>query len=259
MFELWNKERKAVLPLCVDQAEEVTLSACVDGHMGRLWVDDKEKPTCSIALVGDFYFLLGEYSEAEEKDILDIIAQYCKGKIMMVEPKHWEALRIKLKELYPDSYKSFRRYALKGKMEWFDKQKLERYALSILPEYQTVRIDDRVYPITQEQFWTSDFCSNFVSQEDFTKHGIGYVILQKDKIISGASTYSYCDGKLEITIETMEEFRKKGLALACASKLILESLSRNIFPRWDAANLASVALAEKLGYRYSHEYIVYMV
>jgi predicted GNAT family acetyltransferase len=91
------------------------------------------------------------------------------------------------------------------------------------------------------------------------EHGIGYVILQNDEIISGASSYTYCDGRIEITIETREDFRKRGLALACAARLILECLERDIYPRWDAANIASVALAEKLGYRFSRDYGVYSI
>ncbi|MDF2941499.1 MAG: hypothetical protein K0S01_357 [Herbinix sp.] len=260
MIEIFGEERKVTLPLCVGLEEDVTLYACVEGQMGRVWVDAIDDPTCAIALIGDFYFFLGEYNKDAEIEILDIISGLCKGKIMMVESQLWEPLLKKLKEeLYPDSFKSFSRYAVKGKIEWFNQEKLKEYAVAIEPEFQALRIDERIYPITQEQYWTTDFCSNFISQEDYFKHGIGFVILQKDEIIAGASTYSYCAGKLEITIETKEEFRKRGLALACASKLILECISRNIYPRWDAANLASVAVAEKLGYRFSHEYTVYMV
>ncbi|MBK1809116.1 GNAT family N-acetyltransferase [Clostridium sp. YIM B02505] len=53
--------------------------------------------------------------------------------------------------------------------------------------------------------------------------------------------------------------KQGGLALACASKLILDCLERVIYPRWDAANLESVALAEKLGYHFDKEYIVYSI
>jgi GNAT superfamily N-acetyltransferase len=259
MIEIFGEDRKITLPFCIGQEEDVTLFACVDGHMGRIWTDTTDKPTCAIALIGDFYFFLGNYIEVKEKEILEIIEKFCKGKIIMVEGKQWEPMLKRLKERYSDTFKSFPRYAMKGRLEWFNQEKLKEYAVAIEPEFEALRIDDRIYPRTQEQFWTADFCSNFLSQEDYKKHGIGYVILQNDEIIAGASTYSYCDGKLEITIETKEEFRKKGLGLACASKIILECISRNIYPRWDAANMASVALAEKLGYRYSHEYTVYMV
>ncbi|OPJ64374.1 GNAT acetyltransferase [Clostridium oryzae] len=105
----------------------------------------------------------------------------------------------------------------------------------------------------------ADCCSNFASLEEFLEHGIGYVIVHNGEIISGASSYSYCEGSIEITIGTKKEFRRKGLALAVASKLIVECMERNIYPAWDAANLESVALAEKLGYHFDKAYEVYSI
>lgn len=37
------------------------------------------------------------------------------------------------------------------------------------------------------------------------------------KIVAGASSYTYCKGNIEITIGTIMEYRRKGLALACVS------------------------------------------
>ena len=53
--------------------------------------------------------------------------------------------------------------------------------------------------------------------------------------------------------------KRKGLAYVCGSKLILECLERGLYPSWDAQNKWSVALAEKLGYHFSHEYTAYEV
>ncbi len=259
MIELFGTDCFISRPLWEGEEEEVTLLSCIEGHMGRLWVDVMEKPNCAFALVGDFCYIIGCYNKSEEKNIIEILMEHCQGKIIMIDAKQWEPMLSLLKEEFPERFKTFTRYALFGKLEWFDQAKLQEYATAIEPEFHAVRIDEKIYPITQEQFWTADFCSNFITQQDFKEHGIGYVILKDNEIIAGASTYSYCEGKLEITIETKEEYRKKGLALACASKIILECLERNIFPRWDAANMASVALAEKLGYRFNHEYTVYMI
>jgi len=49
------------------------------------------------------------------------------------------------------------------------------------------------------------------------------------------------------------------LAYVCAAKLILECLDRNLYPSWDAQNEISVALAEKLGYHFSHTYTAYEI
>ena len=41
--------------------------------------------------------------------------------------------------------------------------------------------------------------------------------------------------------------------------MILECLSRGLYPGWDAANRASVALAESLGYHEGAPYMSYEV
>jgi hypothetical protein len=46
--------------------------------------------------------------------------------------------------------------------------------------------------------------------------------------------------------------------IACAA-LILNCLEEGLYPSWDAQNLTSVHLAEKLGYELDHEYTVYEV
>ena len=48
--------------------------------------------------------------------------------------------------------------------------------------------------------------------------------------------------------------RRRGLARACAARLILECLDRGLYPAWDAHNKASLALALKLGYHFDKEY-----
>ena len=60
-----------------------------------------------------------------------------------------------------------------------------------------------------------------------------------DEWVAGASSYSMYTGGIEIELDTKEEHRRKGLALAVAARLILECLDRGLYPCWDAANLQS--------------------
>lgn len=75
--------------------------------------------------------------------------------------------------------------------------------------------------------------------------------------MSGASSYTFYRDGIEVEIDTREDERRKGLALACGAKLILECLARKLYPSWDAHNSGSLALAEKLGYRFDKEYPTY--
>ena len=49
------------------------------------------------------------------------------------------------------------------------------------------------------------------------------------------------------------------LALSCGARLILDCLDRRLVPSWDAHNLPSVSLAEKLGYRLRAPYQAYLL
>lgn len=129
-------------------------------------------------------------------------------------------------------------------------------------QYEIHRIDRTLYEQCLENAWSSDLVSGYHAYEDFERLGIGFVvtdITDNGKIVSGASSYSRYNEGIEIEIDTREEYRRKGLAASAASMLILECLSCGLYPSWDAHNKASVALAEKLGYSFSHEYLVYEV
>ena len=60
-------------------------------------------------------------------------------------------------------------------------------------------------------------------------------------------------------VDTIPEERRKKLATAACSALILNCLEEGLYPSWDAQNMNSVRLAEKLGYEYDHEYVAYEV
>ena len=64
---------------------------------------------------------------------------------------------------------------------------------------------------------------------------------------------------IEIEIDTRQDYRRRGLASACAAKLILACLDRDLYPSWDAHTEISVALAEKLGYHMDHPYVTYAI
>ena len=116
-----------------------------------------------------------------------------------------------------------------------------------------------MYYLCKSNAWSIDLVSQFNNYEMFQELGLGVVILKNDEIVSGASSYSrYLEG-IEIEIDTKEEYRRKGLAYVCGAKLILECQKRDLYPSWDAQNKWSVALAQKLGYHFDHEYLAFEI
>ena len=125
--------------------------------------------------------------------------------------------------------------------------------------YHIEMIGRHIYEACLNDGWSRDLVSAFGSYESFSAHGIGCAVLFGDTIVSGASSYSYYSGGIEIEIDTRADFRRRGLALACGARLILECLDRGLYPSWDAQNLGSLSLAKKLGYEFSHEYPAYEI
>lgn len=255
MVELTKLEMSCLIPLSKDKLN-VGLWACIEGKMmGRAWVDKKEDPSIGIVFIADFCFLLGSNDESHQLSIKKLLDK-AKGKILVPYSNYWSSF---IEKYFSDNHKKYDRYAMKGKMDEFHKVKIKSFIDIVEKEFHIEKINKNNYRKVLEDKFMADCCSNFSSFEEFLRNGIGYIIIHEDEIISGASSYSYCNGAIDITIGTKREYRKKGLALACASKVILECLDRNIYPTWDAANIESVALAEKLGYHFHEEYCVYSI
>ena len=119
--------------------------------------------------------------------------------------------------------------------------------------------DKELFYRCKEIGWCNDWVAQFADYNMYETYGLGAIILKDGEPVSGASSYTSYHGGIEIEIDTKEEYRRKGLAYICGAKLILECLERGWYPSWDAQNKWSVALAEKLGYHFDHEYVAYEV
>ena len=223
IYEL-NEPSKAAHIFAGWEDIDVSITACLENVMGKIYADDPEHPVSAMAVIGDFAFCAGE------PDVALLRAKPDKWMIVVPQNEAWAAL---IEDNFP-AYKRFR-YALK-KDTIFDRNRLERFAGS-LPEGYAV----------------------FGSKEKYLELGRGFAVMKDGKIVSAASSYSRYREGIDIEISTVKEERHKGLGSAVAAKLILACLDEGLYPAWDAANKMSVRLAEKLGYEYSREYVCYGV
>ena len=175
-------------------------------------------------------------------------------KVITYQNEGWARL---IEECYPSAKKAVR-YAIR-KDTRFDAAALRRQLDSLPEGYELREIDAEIYDKCLEDPVTLDFVSPFGSKEKYLKLGRGMVILKDSRIVSGASSYTRYDEGIEIEVDTVEEERRKHLATAACAALILRCLEEGLYPSWDAQNMDSVRLAEKFGYEFDHEYIVYEV
>ena len=228
--------------------QETLIYSCIQKVMGKIFVVNQDKPVSAFAFVGCFGFFAGVPDK-------ELAAHKPAGFVIMVpQNKDWAKL---LEDVYPDAIK-VTRYAIK-KDTVFNVSFLKEN-LNLLPKgYELKNIDEEIYDACLKNPVTADFVASFDSKEKYLEYGRGVVILKNGEIVSGASSYTRYREGIEIEVDTTESERRKNLALICCSALILRCLEEGLYPSWDAHNMGSVHLAEKLGYEFDHEYVAYEV
>lgn len=229
--------------------QETLIWSCLQGIMGKIYADDAGKPTAAMAVLGDFAFFAGK----PNRELAAYKPAWCTQSFMILVPRDepWERL---ITQVYGERAKVVPRYAIRKEGNIFDKERLKKAAASLPEGYTLSMIDERLYHMCRAEAWSADLVSQFASYEMYQALGLGVVLRKGNLIVSGASSYSRYREGIEIEIDTREDYRRKGFAYACGAKLILACLEKDLYPSWDAQNKASVALAEKLGYHYSHTY-----
>lgn len=237
MFESWN---------------ETLIWSCLQGVMGEIYTNPAED--AAMAMLGDFAFFAGKPDE----ELIRLKPEGCKRDFMIMVPRsdEWAGL---IEACYGDKAKKVTRYAFKKEPDVFDVEKLEQAVLGLPEGYELKMIEEREYHMCGGSGWAKDLVSQYGDYDTYKRLGLGVAAIREGELAAGASSYSTYDEGIEIEIDTREDHRRKGLAYACGARLILECLKRGLYPSWDAQNKWSAALAEKLGYRFSHSYTAYEI
>lgn len=233
LFQGWNK------PM---------IFAALQGCMGRVVTRGGEPPRSARLEVGDFAFFAGEPDRE--------LAREAAAPILVPQNEAWAEL---LGRVWGDHRISpWTRYAMGQEPDGFDRDRLARYAAALPDDCRLVPLDGELYRQAMAGDWSRDLCALFDGEADYLRRGLGMAVLLEGRLAAGASSYAVCRDGIEIEIDTRPDCRRQGLALACGAGLILKCLSRGIFPGWDAHDLRSAALAQKLGYRMEGPYPVFL-
>ena len=267
--------------------EETLIYSCIQKIMGKIYVTDPVQPRSACAFVGCFAFYAGKPDEELVKNK--------PGDFVIMTPQNEEWAKV-IEKCYPMA-KRVTRYATRKDTK-FDILKLQDMVKQLPEGYELRKIDGDIYDQCLQNPETADFVSVFGSKDKYLEYGKGFVILKGEeiqvrhrrtcrearapkelsftrlcdppeaqlsagtprlKVVSGASSYSRYKEGIEIEVDTIETERRKHRATAACAALILECLKENLYPSWDAQNINSVRLAEKLGYEFAHEYVAYEV
>ena len=233
LFEGWN---------------ETMIYSCLQKVMGKILVTNPDSPVSAMATVGCFAF----YAGVPDKEL--VMAKPDGVTIMIPQNREWETC---IEECFPEAKKVIR-YAIKKDTK-FDLSYLGSLVEKLPEGYELKDIDEKIHDMCMSNPVTTDFVSSFENKEKYLDFGRGVVILKSGRIVAGASSFTRYNEGIEIEVDTVEEERRKGLATVASAALILRCLEEGLYPSWDAQNMNSVRLAEKLGYEFDHEYTAYEV
>jgi GNAT superfamily N-acetyltransferase len=133
--------------------------------------------------------------------------------------------------------------------------------------YETAKITKSILenngsePYRNIEFLQSKVLEFWPSFERFYYHGVGYMMVYKNEIVSVCFSGVVAGNVHGIDIETLPHHQGKKLALKVAHAFVQECLENGITPYWDCMeiNEASVSIAEKIGFRNKHHYMWYNI
>ncbi len=217
--------------------------------MGKAFVDDLVHPTAFRITLGPFWYFAGQARSAGGYQMMKGFQPY---SLLMPSPAAWlEAAR----KVYGQRLQPFTRYS-------FSSADLSFEHLAHL--LASSKHQDRIIPISVEiatqlagQAESYLELSDFDSVQDFVERGLGFTILDGEKVMGVAYSSLVCSQGIEVSLYVEELYRQQGVATALGSKLLLECVRHNLRPNWDAANPESCKLARKLGYSFVGAYEAY--
>lgn len=162
-----------------------------------------------------------------------------------------EAWEKALLEAYPDLFRT-RRYQMAYIPDAAKAQALKACIHRLPPEYRLVPFDEDIF--ARQPFGHG---RNYPDYAAFRQYGAGFAVRRANDIVSVASSFLSHQGAVELDVFTLPGHRKKGLGIACCAEMLLDCQRRDIAVHWDAQNIASRSMAERLGYALEKEYDAY--
>lgn len=224
---------------------DYSIDCVIEGQMGRAYVDDPARPTAWRISIGPFWYFAGDANGPGGRALLAGLPPY---NLLMPSPPAWAAAA---KETFGDRLVTFPRYS-------FDAGSLSEAHLSAIldasPHRDRVRRADAALLARPDNYVEFE---DFDSADDFLARGVGYTMMEDDRLVGAAYSSLVCSRGIEVSLFIDEPYRRRGVATAISAALLLECVRRGLRPNWDAANLESCALAEKLGYTPAGSYDSY--
>jgi GNAT superfamily N-acetyltransferase len=228
----------------------------------RIWVDDADRP--GSALLWDkagSYYLAGDAANTEfnagvSAFVARQISQGCSYFKILYGSKAWE-------KWIPNLFSGTAPVKRQRELHVLKRARIPGWRDRLPPGFRVQPIEAallRAERIKNREAVADEICSCWIALEDFLERGFGRAILRGDEIVCWCTAECVSQGKCGIGIETLAEYQGRGLATLAAGAFVEQALSRAITPHWDAwaDNVASLAVARKVGFEKLLDYSVYL-
>lgn len=225
---------------------DTLIDAAIHGYHGKILADSAKNPKVCQINVSFFTYFAGDANCEVAKEIVKNIPI---GTVVVASNKNWENL---IKKIHQNHYQEFKRFSFTH--EGIDINELDKLIAKLPKKYTIKRIDRTLAEKIIKEPWCDGLVSNFKDIDEFLAKGLGFCVLDGEKIISGASSFIYYNGGYEVEIDTHKDYQRQHLATSVGAKFIKHCLSNNFTPHWDAENEHSMKIAEKFGFKIDREY-----
>jgi len=227
---------------------DLSIQCAIEGQMGKGFVDNLQEPTVFKIQVGPFFYFAGDATRLSGRAMLESIAPYT---LFMPSSPGWIEAG---KTMYGERLVGFDRYS-------FSAERISAEHLDHLCRISSFKEEVRRMDLSfAAHLWGQDHfvdLSMFDTAEDFVQRGIGFYLQKHGTFVGAAYSSLVCSRGIEISLFVSEKYRRQGIATILASRLLTWCLENNAEANWDAANLESCKLAEKLGYIQTGTYQAY--
>jgi GNAT superfamily N-acetyltransferase len=229
---------------------DISIECVLEDQMGVAYVDDADKPSAYMIRIGPFHYFAGDINGEGGQEMVKEFPPY---NLFMSASTGWADA---FQRVYGERFFKIERYNFSS-----DNLSIE-HALELCSASKFAEKVKQMDASLLEKLKGNDHfidVSDFESPTDFEKRGIGFYIEEDGKVIGAAYSSLVCSTGIEVSLFVEEEYRRQGVATTLSANLIRWCLEHNMDAHWDAANMESCKLAEKLGYTLLETYHAYFL
>lgn len=250
-------EQREQICLFKEPTDSVIISI-LEGKKGNVWTD--ENKVQAFAFDGIYGYFDGQITKKFVMEALYVADELKSVDNVTIVPQNEISEKVLVQAL--DEYKQIKyekksRYLMREPVEGFNRELLQGYTAS-LPENMRIEGFDEIYFNQMKNDTTLEYLTeSYKDYDEFKNVGVGFLITEKVNIVAGAVSYSVFSEGIEVQLMTVPEYRGKGLAGIVVARLLLYCAENSLRAIWDAANLTSVSIANKMGYVLKRQYNAY--